>query len=162
MKYLRSFYLDKEKDMIVDLFRKGEDLCYVLKTPHHNTGNLIRNLARLCSLPLSQDENGLLVIRGIVPCYIDGYNRTVWVFRLGNTKGANIYGDGTVEMTAGKGDWNGKAVGAAVIAGCMALVPFCWPVALAAGTSAAVVVKNTVCQAKLPEDVCHYAAAFLS
>ena len=71
-------------------------------------------------------------------------------------------GDGTVEMTAGKGDWNGKAVGAAVIAGCIALVPFCWPVALAAGTSAAVVVKNTVCQAKLPEDVCHYAAAFLS
>ena len=100
MKYLRSFYLDKEKDMIVDLFRKGEDLCYVLKTPHHNTGNLIRNLARLCSLPLSQDENGLLVIRGIVPCYIDGYNRTVWVFRLGNTKVANIYADGTVEMKA--------------------------------------------------------------
>ncbi len=100
MEYIKSFYLDKEKDMIVDLFRAGEDLHYVLKTPHHSTGNLIRNLARLCSLPLSEDDNGLLVIRGTVPCYIDGYNRTVWVFRLGNTKVANIYGDGTVEIKA--------------------------------------------------------------
>ena len=90
MKYVKSFYLDKEKDIIVDLFREKEEFHYVLKTPHHSTGNLIRNLARLCGLPLSEDENGLLVIRGIIPCYIDGYNRMVYVFRLGNTKVANI------------------------------------------------------------------------
>ncbi len=100
MKYVKSFYLDKEKDIIVDLFREKEEFHYVLKTPHHSTGNLIRNLARLCGLPLSEDENGLLVIRGIIPCYIDGYNRRVYVFRLGNTKVANIYPDGTVEMKA--------------------------------------------------------------
>ncbi len=100
MEYMKSFYLDKEKDIIVDLFREGEDLHYVLKTPNHNTGNLIRNLAKLCELPLSEDENGLLISRGTLPCYIDGYNRTVYVFRLGNTKVANIYPDGTVEMKA--------------------------------------------------------------
>ena len=100
MEYMKSFYLDKEKDIIVDLFRDGEDFHYVLKTPNHNTGNLIRNLAKLCKLPLSEDENGLLVSRGTLPCYIDGYNRTVYVFRLGNTKVANIYPDGTVEMKA--------------------------------------------------------------
>ena len=100
MDYFKSFYLDKEKDIIVDLFREEEALYYVLKTPNHTTGNLITNLARLCDLPLSRDEQGLLVIRGTVPCYIDGYNRTLYIFRLGNTKVANIYPDGLVEMKA--------------------------------------------------------------
>lgn len=100
MEYVKSFYLDKEKDIIVDVFRQNDEMHYVLKTPYHNTGNLIRNLARLCSLPLSMDDNGLLVIRGTIPCYIDGYGKTVYIFRLGNTKVANIYPDGTVEMKA--------------------------------------------------------------
>ena len=86
--------------MIVDLFRDGERVDFVLSTPNHGTGNLIRNLAKLCSLPLSRGEQGLLVIRGEVPCYIDAYNRPLYIFRLGDTKVANIRPDGQVEMKA--------------------------------------------------------------
>ncbi|MBR0152257.1 MAG: adenosine deaminase, partial [Lachnospiraceae bacterium] len=100
MNWLNRFYLDKEKDMIVDLYQDGEELSYVLRTPNHGTGNLITNLAKLCGLPLSEDERGLRVIRGRVPCYIDGYNRRLYIFRLGGTKVANIFPDGTIEMKA--------------------------------------------------------------
>ena len=100
MSFFGRFYLDKEKDIIVDLYREGEELAYVLRTPNHNTGNLITNLARLCELPLSFDERGLKVIRGSVPAYIDGDNRKLYIFRMGNTKIANIFPDGSVEMKA--------------------------------------------------------------
>ena len=104
MKYFGRFYLDKEKDMIVDLYQDETDgeaaLSYVLSTPNHNTGNLITNLARLCDLPLSQNEQGLKVIQGTIPCYYDAYNRKIYIFRLGGTKTANIYPDGRIEMKA--------------------------------------------------------------
>ena len=100
MAYFGRFYLDKEKDIIVDLYREGETLRYVLRTPNHSTGNLITNLAGLCDLPLSFDKDGLKIIRGEVPCYIDGDNRKLYIFRMGNTKIANIYPDGSVEMKA--------------------------------------------------------------
>lgn len=94
------FYLDKEKDIIVDLFQENDGLHYVLRTPNHNSGNLITNLAGLCDLPLERDEQGLKVIRGIIPCYVDGANRRLYIFRIGNTKIANIFPDGSVEMKA--------------------------------------------------------------
>ena len=100
MERFGQFSLDKEKDILVELFRDGEELRYVLRTPNHGTGNLIRNLARLCRLPLSEDESGLMVIRGTVPCYVDGDNRRLWIFRLGSTKVANIRPDGSVELKA--------------------------------------------------------------
>ncbi|MBE5995978.1 MAG: adenosine deaminase [Lachnospiraceae bacterium] len=100
MIWFQRFYLDKEKDMIVDLYKETDGLSYILRTPNHNTGNLITNLAKLCGLPLSYDGNGLKIICGEVPCYVDGYNREIWIFRLGGTKVANIYPDGTVEMKA--------------------------------------------------------------
>ena len=100
MIWFQRFYLDKEKDMIVDLYKETDGLSYILRTPNHNTGNLITNLAKLCGLPLSFDENGLKIICGQVPCYVDGYNREIYIFRLGRTKVANIYPDGTVEMKA--------------------------------------------------------------
>ena len=102
MKWFQRFYLDKEKDMIVDLYRdeEGGTMRFVLSTPNHGTGNLIRNLAALCGLPLSEGKSGLLVIRGTVPSYIDGYNRLIYIFRLGDTKVANIYPDGLVEIKA--------------------------------------------------------------
>ena len=104
MIYFGRFYLDKEKDMIVDLYQDETDaeapLSYVLSTPNHNTGNLITNLASLCELPLSRDEQGLKVIRGTIPCYYDAYNRKIYIFRLGGTKTANIYPDGRIEMKA--------------------------------------------------------------
>lgn len=100
MEYFGQFSLDKEKDILVELYREGEALRYVLRTPNHGTGNLIRNLATLCRLPLSEDESGLLVIRGTVPSYVDGDNRQLWIFRLGSTKVANIRPDGSVELKA--------------------------------------------------------------
>ena len=100
MPFFGRFYLDKEKDIIVELTREGERLFYVLRTPNHRSGNLITNLARLCELPLSFDEGGLKVIRGEVPCYVDGDNRRLYIFRMGNTKIANIFPDGSIEMKA--------------------------------------------------------------
>ena len=91
MEAFGHFYLDKEKDLVVDLFREGDELHYVLRTPNHGTGNLITNLASLCDLELQTDEDGLKVIRGTLPCYIDGSNRMVYIFRLLDTKVANIY-----------------------------------------------------------------------
>ena len=94
------FYLDKEKDMIVDLSMEDGELSYVLRTPNHGTGNLITNLARLCNLPISFDEQGLKVIKGRIPSYIDDDNRTMYIFRLADTKIANIFPDGTIERKA--------------------------------------------------------------
>ena len=100
MTYFTYFFLDNEKDIIVNLYRDKEKLLFELETPNHHSGNLIMNIAKLCSLPLTESENGLLVIRGEVPCFIDGNNEEVFVFRLGKVKVANIYNDGTVEMKA--------------------------------------------------------------
>lgn len=108
MKRFQRFYLDKEKDIIVDLYMEaasaaaGEPapMYFILSTPNHGTGNLIRNLAALCDLPLSEGKDGLLVIKGVVPSYIDGYNKLVYIFRLGDTKVANIYPDGRIETKA--------------------------------------------------------------
>ena len=100
MEHFGHFYLDKEKDILVELFREGEDVSYVLRTPNHGTGNLITNLAELCRLPLEMDGHGLKIIRGTLPCYIDGRNRMLYVFRLLDTKIANIHPDGTIERKA--------------------------------------------------------------
>ena len=42
-----QFYLDREKDIAVELTMDGERLYHVIRTPNHHTGNLITNLARL-------------------------------------------------------------------------------------------------------------------
>ena len=98
--YFGHFYLDKEKDMIVELDMEGQELSYVLRTPNHATGNLITNLARLCHLPLDTDKDSLKIITGVLPCYVDANNRLLYVFRLLDTKIANIYPDGTIERKA--------------------------------------------------------------
>ena len=100
MEAFGHFYLDKEKDLVVELFLEGDELHYVLRTPNHGTGNLITNLASLCNLELQTDEAGLKVIRGTLPCYIDGDNHVVYIFRLLDTKVANIYPDGSIERKA--------------------------------------------------------------
>ncbi|MBR3273419.1 MAG: adenosine deaminase [Clostridia bacterium] len=100
MIFFQRFYLDREKDIVVDLYMEGERLLHVIHTPNHHTGNLISNLARLCALQTSEDENGLKVIRGEVPSYYDGDNRRLYILRLGNTKVANIWPDGRVELKA--------------------------------------------------------------
>lgn len=100
MIFFQQFFLDREKDIAVDLYLDGEKLFHVIRTPNHHTGNLISNLARLCALETSEDENGLKVIRGEIPCYFDGDNRKMYILRLGNTKIANIFPDGRVELKA--------------------------------------------------------------
>ena len=100
MAYFGTFYLDKEKDIIVTLDRDGDDLFYTLRTPNHTTGNLISNLASLCHLPVVFDENHFKMIHGKLPCYIDGENRQLWIMRLASTKVASVYPDGTIERKA--------------------------------------------------------------
>ena len=95
-----QFYLDKEKDVIITLNMTPDGLRYTLRTPNHAKGNLITNLARLCGLPLSTGSDGLKIIEGEVPCYIDERNREVYVLRLADTKVANIYPDGAIERKA--------------------------------------------------------------
>ncbi|SDB34079.1 Adenosine/AMP deaminase [Pseudobutyrivibrio sp. YE44] len=100
MTYFTCFFLDNEKDIIVNLYKDLDRMYYVLKTPNHSTGNLIRNIAKICKLTLSKDDNDMLVIKGEVPCFIDGNNKESYIFKLRDTKVASIYSDGTVDMRA--------------------------------------------------------------
>ncbi|SFQ34825.1 Adenosine deaminase [Lachnospiraceae bacterium XBB1006] len=98
MTYFSCFYLDNEKDIVVNLYKDKERLYYVLSTPNHGTGNLIRNLAAVCALPLTKDEKGMLQICGEIPCYIDGNNEETYIFRLKDVEIARIDGEGNIEM----------------------------------------------------------------
>ncbi len=101
MNYFGHFYLDREKDMLVELYRQGETMEYVLRTPNHHSGNLITNLARLCGAELkTEEETGLKIMTGPVHSYVDGENRQIFILRLGGTKVANIYPDGSIERKA--------------------------------------------------------------
>ena len=100
-KLFTRFYLDKEKDIIVNLYTEKEDeLTYILETPNHNTGNLITNLARLCKVQLSKNENDMKIIKGTIPASINGDNEIVYIFRLGGFKIANIFENGKIELKA--------------------------------------------------------------
>ena len=91
---LNKFYLDKEKDIIVNLKKSKEDeLTYILETPNHNTGNLITNLAKICGLETVKNENDMKIITGTISASINGDNEEVYIFRLGGIKIANIYED---------------------------------------------------------------------
>lgn len=100
MTYFTCFFLDNEKDIIVNLYKDLGKMYYVLTTPNHGTGNLIRNLASICKLPLSKGDNDMLVIRGEVPCFVDSCNSESYVFMLGETEIASIYPDGQVTVKA--------------------------------------------------------------
>ena len=100
-KLFTRFYLDKEKDIIVNLYKEKEDeLTYILETPNHNTGNLITNLARLCKVQLSKNENDMKIIKGTIPASINGDNEIVYIFRLGGFKIANIFENRKIELKA--------------------------------------------------------------
>ena len=99
--FINKFYLDKEKDIIVNLYRENEnEIRYILETPNHNTGNLITNLARICGLETVKNEKDMKIITGIIPASINGDNEIVYIFRLGNIKIANIYEDGGIAIKA--------------------------------------------------------------
>ena len=98
---LCKFYLDKEKDIIVNIYKEKQDeITYILETPNHNTGNLITNLAKLCKLETIKNENDMKIITNKIPASINGDNEIVYILRLGGIKIANIYEDGRVEIKA--------------------------------------------------------------
>lgn len=99
LEFFDKFYLDKEKDIIVNLYRENTDeIRYVLETPNHNTGNLITNLAKLCGVETVKNKKDMKVITGIIPASINGDNEEVYIFRLGGMKIANIYATGEIEV----------------------------------------------------------------
>lgn len=98
---LNRFYLDKEKDIIVNLYKINKDeIKYILETPNHNTGNLITNLAKLCGVETTKNENDMKIIEGTIPASINGDNEIVYIFRMGGIKIANIYENGVIEIKA--------------------------------------------------------------
>ena len=100
-KLLAKFYLDKEKDIIISVYKEKEDeVKYVLETPNHNTGNLITNFAKLCNVETVKDENDMKIIKGTIPASINGDNEIVYILRMGGIKIANIYDDGGVAIKA--------------------------------------------------------------
>lgn len=100
-KLFGKFYLDKEKDIKVSIYRESEDeLRYIIETPNHNTGNLITNLAKLCDVETIKDKNDMKIITGIIPASINGDNEIVYILRLGGIKLANIYENGKIEIKA--------------------------------------------------------------
>ena len=100
LKFFNKFYLDKEKDIIVNLYKSQEDeITYILETPNHNTGNLITNLAKICGLETVKNEKDIKIITGKIPASINGDNEEVYIFRLGGIKIANIY-ENRIEIKA--------------------------------------------------------------
>ena len=92
--YFNKFYLDKEKDIIINLYKSNTDeITYILETPNHNTGNLITNLAKICNVETIKNEKDMKIIKGTIPASINGDNEEVYIFRLGGIKIANIYED---------------------------------------------------------------------
>jgi len=93
IKYFNRFYLDKEKDIVVELYRTSseDEISYIIRTPNHKNGNLINNLAKLSGLPVTDDEEGLKIIKNTIPASINGDNEEVYILRIGGMKIANIY-----------------------------------------------------------------------
>ena len=101
MEFFDKFYLDKEHDIIVNLYRKDEDtLTYIIETPNHKTGNLITNFAKICNLPISKNEKDMKIIQGDISAHINGDNQEVYPLRLGGIKVANIYADHDIFIKA--------------------------------------------------------------
>ena len=98
---LNQFFLDKEKDIVISVYRKNADeLSYTIETPNHKTGNLITNLAKLCKVETTLDQNNMKIISGTLPACINADNEIVYFLRLGGIKIATIYENGSVELKA--------------------------------------------------------------
>ena len=99
MEYFTTFYLDKERDIVVNLYKSGEDeLTYIMETPNHNTGNLISNLAKICGTQTVKNEKDMKIITGKIPASINAKNEDVYIFRLGGYRVANIFDDKGVQL----------------------------------------------------------------
>ena len=99
MRYFGKLYLDKEKDIVVNLWMDRSVLTYTIHAINHQSDNLINNLAAI-SGQTTTVQNGRIVITGQIPCYIKGDGQRVYIFRLNGTKLANIYPDGKIEVNS--------------------------------------------------------------
>lgn len=99
MRYFGTFYLDKEKDIVVTLGMDQSVLSYTIHAINHQSDNLINNLASISGQETTV-RDGRRVITGQVPCYIKGDGQRVYIFRLNGTKLANIYPDGKIEVNS--------------------------------------------------------------
>ena len=99
MSYFGTFYLDKEKDIVVVLDKEEDMLSYTIFTIHHQSDNLINNLARI-SNQKTVVRDGKTVMEGEIPCYIKGDGQKVYIFRLNGLKLANIYPNGKIEVNS--------------------------------------------------------------
>lgn len=98
-KYYTIFYLDKERDIEVKLYKTGDDkLEYIIDTPNHKTDNLIKNLAKIFDVDLIKNNNDELIIKGIIPASINNNNEDIYIFRLGKYRVANIYNKNNIEL----------------------------------------------------------------
>lgn len=100
MKYFTKFYLDKEKDIRINLFKDvEEEMTYIIETPNHHTGNLITNLAKVCKVETIKNENDMKIIKGTIPAYVVGNsNEDIYILKLGGIEVATIYEDGRIEQ----------------------------------------------------------------
>lgn len=96
MKYYATFYLDLEKDIVINFYNYKNNYHYVLKTPNHLSGNLITNFANICKLPLSKNEEGLYEIKGKVPCFVNEENKHIHILKFNNKTVAVINSNGNV------------------------------------------------------------------
>lgn len=99
MSFFGKFYLDKDKDIVVSLDMEKDVLSYILSIKNHRRDNLINNLAVISHTKTTIKDNKR-VIEGIIPCYIKGDGKKVYVFRLNGIKIANIYEDGKIEVNS--------------------------------------------------------------
>lgn len=99
MSHFGTFYLDKEKDMVVQLDMEGRELSYTIQANNHRSDNLINNFAAI-SGQTTVKRHGKTVIQGQIPCYIKGDGQRVYILRLNGTKLANIYPDGKIEVNS--------------------------------------------------------------
>lgn len=99
MSYFGKFYLDKEKDIVVNLDMEDRALSYTILVNNHKSDNLINNLA-IISRQKTVIQDGKTMIKGEIPCYIKGTGQRVYIMRLNGTKLANIYPDGKIEVNS--------------------------------------------------------------
>lgn len=94
-KVLNVFYLDKEKDIVVTLYKTDTSkVLYKIETPNHNTGNLITSIAKMCNLAIEKDENDMKVINGSLFPIKDKY----YMFMLGGMNVATFNSRGKVKV----------------------------------------------------------------
>ena len=102
LNFFKKFYLDKEKDIIVNLYKhykNPDELIYIIETPNHGTGNLITNLSKICNVETTKNINDMKIIMGTIPASLNANNETLFVFNLSGKHIATIYGDGRIEQT---------------------------------------------------------------